>query len=420
MDTNSITSWLSQYGIGESSGGILIRILASVATLLTAFLAFYIARRIIKALSTRIIARTKTRLDDKLIKNKVFLNLSLLIPGFIVHFAVPLIFAGYSQGEVIARGAVNLYFIMVAVMIISSLLNALHDGYQTFRVSREIPITGLFQIFKFLLYFVAMILMLAIILGKSPLFLISGLGAMTAVLMLIFRDPILGLASGFQLISSKMLKKGDWVEMPKFGADGDVVDITLTTVKIKNWDNTITSVPTYALITDSFKNWRGMLESGGRRIMRAILIDMNSIKFCTDEMLERFGKIRYISDYIEQKNQEIAAHNAELGIEDSDMVNRRRLTNLGTFRAYVSAYLRKHPLINQEMDFLVRQLAPTENGLPLQLYVFCKDKTWANYEAVQADIIDHLLAILPEFDLRVFQRLSSVDSAALIRQDQLQ
>jgi miniconductance mechanosensitive channel len=215
--------------------------------------------------------------------------------------------------------------------------------------------------------------------------------------------------SDIQLISNRMLKTGDWIEMPKYEADGDVIDITLTTVKVRNWDKTITTIPTYALINDSFKNWRGMQESQGRRIKRAIHIDMCSIRFCTLQMLERFAKIRFIADYIQRKNQEITRYNSERGIQAQDAANARRLTNIGTFRAYVHAYLQNHPMINTDMTFIVRQLAPTPYGLPLEIYVFCKDKAWANYEAIQSDIFDHLLAIAGEFDLKVYQYPSGSD-----------
>ena len=238
---------------------------------------------------------------------------------------------------------------------------------------------------------------------RSPVYLLSGLGAMTAVLMLIFKDPILGFVAGIQLISNRMLKPGDWIEMPKYGADGDVVDITLTTVKVQNFDNTITTIPTYALINDSFKNWRGMQESMGRRIKRAIYIDMNTIKFCSPEVLDRFSKIRYITDYMQKKSREVESYNTEGGIEAQDAGNARRLTNIGTFRAYVYAYLQNHPMINTNLTFLIRQLAPTQYGLPLEIYVFSRDKNWVNYEAIQSDIFDHLLAIANEFDLKVYQ-----------------
>jgi len=243
--------------------------------------------------------------------------------------------------------------------------------------------------------------------------LFSGLGAMTAVLMLVFKDPLLGFIAGIQLSANRMVARGDWIEMPKYGADGDVLEVALTTVKIQNWDKTITTIPTYALITESFKNWRGMTESGGRRIKRAINIDMQSIKFCDDDMLARFIKIQHVAEYMERKRDEIASWNAERGVDASTPVNGRRLTNVGTFRAYVVAYLNSHPMIDADMTFLVRQLAPTPHGLPIEIYVFSRDQDWVRYEDIQSDIFDHILAVSSEFDLRVYQTPSGGDLQTL-------
>ena len=229
------------------------------------------------------------------------------------------------------------------------------------------------------------------------------------MLILVFKDAILGFVAGIQLTANKMVARGDWIEMPDYGADGDVLDVSLTTVKVQNWDKTVTTIPTYALISNSFKNWRGMQESGGRRIKRSINIDVNTIKFCDEEMLARFGRIQHIAAYIEHKKEELAAYNQEQRADLSSLVNGRRLTNVGTFRAYVAAYLRHHPMVNQDMTFLIRHLAPTEHGLPIEIYVFCSDIVWANYEAVQADIFDHILAIVPQFDLRLFQAPAGSD-----------
>ncbi|MEC4678590.1 MAG: mechanosensitive ion channel domain-containing protein, partial [Nitrospirota bacterium] len=253
------------------------------------------------------------------------------------------------------------------------------------------------------------ILIISALLDETPFYLLSGLGALTAVFMLIFKDAILGFVAGIQLTANKMVTHGDWIEMPKYGADGDVLEVSLTTVKIQNWDKTITTIPTYALISESFKNWRGMSESGGRRIKRAITIDMSTIQFCSDEMIEKFSKIRPIKVYIETKMKELTEYNTIHDLDDANIVNRRRLSNIGTFRAYVVAYLENHPKIHQDMTFLVRQLAPGEHGLPIEIYVFCNDTAWARYEAIQADIFDHLLAAVPEFGLKVFQNPSGND-----------
>lgn len=225
----------------------------------------------------------------------------------------------------------------------------------------------------------------------------------------------MGFVAGIQLSANQMVANGDWISMPKYGADGDIVEIALTTVKVQNWDKTITTIPTYALITESFKNWRGMSESGGRRIKRSIRIDLNTIQFCTEEMLNRFGKIQYISRYIEKMKKELQVYNQQELVDESNLVNGRRMTNIGTFRAYVEAYLSNQPMINQEMTFLVRQLAPTEHGLPIEIYVFSKDQAWANYESIQANIFDHILAVVPEFDLQVYQAPSGRDFNKLTR-----
>ena len=408
-----ITDWLARYHIGAETSGLLVRLTAAVVVLLVCLVALKITRGIFNSLLQRLAGRTRTHWDNVLVGRNVFSHLALLVPALIVHVSIPLIFGGYARAESIARSSVSIYIIAVAVLVIDALFNAFLDIYKTFRVSREIPITGFVQVFKLVLYFSGLLSIIAIVLGKTPLYLFSGLGAMTAVLMLVFKDAILGFVAGVQLISNRMLKQGDWIEMPGYGADGDVIDITLTTVKVQNWDKSITTIPTYALITTSFKNWRGMQDAGGRRIKRALYIDMRSICFCSDAMLARFAGMRHLADYIAAKQQEIEGHDAGLAIVDGAPVNRRRLTNIGTFRAYMTAYLRQHPMINQEMTLMVRQLAPTPQGLPLEVYAFCKDKAWVTYEGVQADIFDHLLAILPAFDLRVYQTPTGDDVAAL-------
>jgi miniconductance mechanosensitive channel len=257
------------------------------------------------------------------------------------------------------------------------------------------------------------VLIISRLLDKSPWALLSGIGALTAVIMLVFKDSILGFVASVQLTTNDMVRRGDWIEMPKYGADGDVIEVSLNTVKVQNWDKTISTIPTYQLMQDTFKNWRGMSESGGRRIKRALYIDMNSIAFCDEEMLRRFEKIELLKDYLHEKRHEVAATNE--GIGDPDMpTNLRRLTNVGTFRAYVVAYLRAHPKIHKDMTFLVRQLPPNDTGLPIEIYVFSNDQDWARYEAIQADLFDHFLAVLPEFGLRVFQLPSGADFAHAI------
>lgn len=404
-----IESWLAGYNLKFGAGGVLASVILALAVLLVSFIAFYITRRIVGSLVHRLFSRTRVTWDDRLQENRLFMRMTLVVPALIIYLFVPIVLVGYDKAIAATIGALNIYFILVGVLVADAAINWLHDIYQTFPVSRDIPLRGLSQVFKLILYGAGLIMAISILLDRSPVYLLSGLGAMTAVLMLVFKDPIMGFAAGVQLISNRMLKNGDWIEMPKYGADGDVLDITLTTVKVRNWDNTITTVPTYALINDAFKNWRGMQESQGRRIKRAVYFDMNSICFCTPEMLARFEGISHIKAYLEQKRQAIEKHNTQLGHQAEIKINTRRLTNIGTYRAYATAYLQGHPMINTDMTLMVRQLAPTAHGLPLEVYAFCRDKAWVNFEAVQADIFDHLLAIAGEFHLRIYQSPSGGD-----------
>ncbi|HUT24089.1 MAG TPA: mechanosensitive ion channel domain-containing protein, partial [Sumerlaeia bacterium] len=371
-----------------------------------------IARRLMLAALRRIIRLTKTTRDDVFLERKVFDRLAYLAPAIVIHAAAPVMFFDWGRAAEVTQVALKIYMIVVGLWVVDSFLNALVDIYRTFDISRRLPIKVFVQVGKIVLFIAGAVSILSLLVGKSPVVFLSGLGALTAVLMLVFKDPILGLVAGIQLIGNNMVRRGDWIEMPKYGADGDVIDVTLTTVKVQNWDKTISTIPTYALISDSFKNWRGMSESGGRRIKRSVHIDMTSIKFCTEEMLERFKRFQFITEYIERKKEEVARHNKERYVDESELVNGRRLTNIGTFRAYVGAYLRNHPKIHQDMTFLVRHLQPAENGLPIEIYVFSNDQVWANYEAIQADIFDHILAVVPQFDLRVFQNPSGGDFRA--------
>ncbi len=307
------------------------------------------------------------------------------------------------------------YMILAGLFAFNAFLKAVLDIYHTFDVSRQKPIKGYIQVVQIIISVFVGIIAVSLVMGQKPWFLLSGLGAMTAVLILVFKDSILGLVAGIQLSTNDMVRIGDWIEMPKYDTDGDVVDVSLNTIKVQNWDKTITTIPAYALVSDSFKNWRGMSESGGRRIKRALYIDMASIKFCTNEMLDRFEKFQLISEYIESKRKEIAQYNEEHNIDTSELINGRNLTNVGTFRAYVAAYLHYHPKVNQNMTFLIRHLPPGEYGLPIEIYVFSNDQVWANYEAIQADIFDHVMAVVPLFDLRLFQNPSGGDFRTLAK-----
>ena len=378
-------------------------------------LAHYLVRRPLLAGARRFIRRTESTWDDPLLEHRVLEHVSLLLPALAFYLLIPSVLAGYDELLTVARQVLAVYLVVIVARSVDLFLNAMADVWSRSEGARNLSIKSFFQFIKIIIYLAAAVVVVSSLLGRSPLVLLSGLTALTAVILLIFRDAILGLVAGIQLSANRMVAVGDWIEMPNYGADGDVLEVALTTVKVRNWDKTITTVPTQALISESFKNWRGMLESGGRRIKRSINIDLKTIRHCDEEMLRRYGRIRYISEYIERKETELETYNRERGIDLESLANGRRMTNVGTFRAYVTAYLKDHPKINQEMTFLVRQLAPTEHGLPLEIYVFCSDINWVSYESVQADIFDHLLAIMAAFDLSVFQAPSGEDIRFLRR-----
>jgi len=346
--------------------------------------------------------------DDILVEKHIVKRILYFIPLILLYVLSSPILTGTSLLP-LSQTLISFLFLIAGMMFLDAMLNALLAIYGKSAIAKEISITPFVQVLKLVLYFVTGILLLSLLLQKTPLYFLSGLGALTAVLMFVFKDVLMGFVAGIQLIANKMVAPKDWIEMPKYGADGDVLEITLTTVKVQNFDNTITTIPTYALINESFKNWRNMNLSGGRRIKRYVNIDLGSIKFCSSEMLEQFKRIQLISQYIQNRQEEILVYNKKHQVDESTLVNGRRLTNIGVFRSYVEAYLRQHPMIHKDMTFLIRQLSPSENGLPIEIYVFCKDTNWTAYEAIQADIFDHILAVVPEFDLRVFQEPSGSD-----------
>jgi miniconductance mechanosensitive channel len=302
----------------------------------------------------------------------------------------------------------------LSVVTFDALLDAANEIYESRRSFSGAAIAGYLDIVKILAYAVGVILSISLLTGESPIALLAGLGALTAVLLLIFRDTILSLVASVQISTNDLVREGDWLEVPAYNADGDVLDINLHQIKIQNWDKTISVVPTYKLLESSYKNWRGMSESGGRRIKRSIHLDLHTIRFCDEAMLEKFKRFDLVRDYIEQQVSEIRQRYEARGLDMSDPVNAPRITNAGIFRAYVEAYLRNHPQIHQEMTLLVRQLDPSPTGLPVEMYVFTKTTEWIEYEAIQAEIFDHLLAVVPEFDLRVFQEPSGTDFESLV------
>ncbi len=408
-----VNDWIIHLGVAENSAEYVSNAIFILLIVLSIYISDIIAKQIlVKGLGIAV-KKVRTSWDDVLYEKKVFNRLAHIVPALIVFILTPLAFPESPVLSVVLRNGAFIYMILITILVLYSFLDSVYEIYNTYDISRQIPVKGFVQALKIVAVIVAFIFILSALTNKTPVFFLSGLGALTAVTMLVFKDAILGFVAGIQLSANNMVRPGDWIEMPQFGADGDVIDVSLTTVKVQNWDKTISSIPSYALISQSFKNWRGMQESGGRRIKRALHIDMTSVKFCDDEMIERFSAIQLVKDYLDSKKEEIAGWNREMQVDESNLVNGRRLTNLGTFRAYVEAYLHSHPKIHDNMTFLVRQLRPTDHGLPLEIYVFSNDQVWANYEAIQSDIFDHLLAVLPHFDLRVFQNPTGSDFRAL-------
>lgn len=398
MSLKTITDFIAQYPLYAD-------ILKMSGVLVLSFVLFFITKRYLLKGVASLVLKSKIQIDDILLKNKVFHRLSYLIPVILVYC-----FANIFKGfEVTVRRLSTAFSVWVIVLVLNSLLSALTDILKESKVKDYTGMKSYIQIANIVIFLVGFIVIIAVLIGQSPVILLSGIGAMTAVLLFIFRDTILSFIASLQISSYDLVNVGDWIEVPKYGADGDVIDIALHTIKVQNWDKTITIIPTHKLIEESFKNWRGMTESGGRRIKRAIFIDVNSIRLCDAEMLERFKKFQLITDYIMSKETEIAAYNTAEKIDTSELINGRRLTNVGVFRAYVKAYLQNHPKIHNDLTFLIRQLAPGSNGLPIEIYVFTNDIKWANYEDIQSDVFDHILATISRFDLKVFQSPSGAD-----------
>jgi miniconductance mechanosensitive channel len=396
---NSIYRFLLTFGIPDGYARYFSYAAAAVIIIIVCIIATFITRKLLLKGLAYAVRKTKNQFDDALLQNRVFHRLAHVTPALIIYLFAP----SFPEFRVWLERFSMAYIILACAFAADGLLNAARDALQSTDLFKDRPVKSYVQMIKILLFFIISVVVIANLMGSSPWKFLSGIGAMSAILLLIFKDAILGFVAGFQLHANRMVSVGDWIEMPKYGADGDVIDISLTTVKVQNWNKTITTIPTYALMSESFKNWRGMTLSGGRRIKRSIHIDINSVKFCSPEQITRFRKIQLLKDYLDRRQEEVEEFNKKHEIDTSEIINGRRLTNLGTFRAYIAAYLHQHPKIHDHMTFLVRQLDPTEHGLPLQLYVFSNDQAWANYEAIQADIFDHLLAVLPEFGLKPFQ-----------------
>lgn len=399
--------------LSDYTSNILSETISLITLLTIAIIAYLIVNLIITKTIQAFIKKSKSKRDDIIIKNKVIKRLCLLIPAYLIRYYIIFAIPGLPVLSNIIVVVTKVYEIFIYSQVLDAIVTTLSDIYNTYEVSKNKPIKGFVQVIKTTIYIVCILLIIATLTNKELSSIFIGLGTLSAVLMLVFKDPILGFVGGLQLTINDMLRLGDWIVMDKSKADGEVIDIGLTTVKVQNWDKTITTIPTYTLISDSFTNWRGMETSGGRRIARSFVIDIDTIKFCTPEMLERFKKFQLVSQYIIDKEKEIEEYNKANNIDDSNYVNGRRQTNIGIFRAYLNAYLANCPFINKDMTFMVRQLSPTENGIPIQIYAFSSNKAWISYENIQSDIFDHVFAVVSMFDLKIYQKPSSNSLASL-------
>ena len=372
-----------------------------------ALVAYIIVRFAAVPLIYRAISRTPSQWDDLIVKRGVFKLTAFLAPAIILYVGA----AYYPELLGLGRRIILAFIFLILTLMLGRLLTAAMDIYQLYPVSAERPIKGYVQLGKLLVYLLGAIIIVSILVDRSPWGILGCLGAITAVLLLVFRDTILSLIASIQLVSNDLVRKGDWIEMQQFGVDGEVVDMALHSVKVRNWDNTYVSIPTYKIMENSFKNWRGMSDSGGRRIKRSLLIDQASVKFCNEQMMERFKTFKRLESYLSSKQKELSEANSDLDENEIAAlpINRRALTNLGTFRAYCEAYIRESECFREDMTLMVRQRAPSAEGLPLEIYAFTNDTNWVRYEGIQSDLIDHLLSVLPFFELRVFQNPTGAD-----------
>ena len=404
---DSLTGWF--FGLPEPA-----HTLGAAAVLVFAgMLLHLLAKRRMVGLLSRLAGRTSQQWDDMILEHGVLDRLVQGVPALVVYFGIAHVPGlGDSLSRIVANVAMA-WLALAVTLAAGALLSAGSAIYETWPIARDRPIKGFVQVAQIVVYILGAVFVISALMARSPVVLLTGFGAMTAILLLVFRDTILSLVASIQLTTLDMVRVGDWIEMPQYDADGDVVDIALHTIRVQNWDKTITTIPTHKLISESFRNWRGMQDSGGRRIKRSIHIDASSVRFLTDGEVEKFTRFTLLRDYIQRKRGELAAYNAALDDPETANVNLRRLTNLGTFRAYLWNFLQNHPQIHRGMTLLVRQLQPGEKGIPIEIYCFTSTTEWAAYEGIQADIFDHVLAQCGEFGLSVFQAPSGTDVTAL-------
>ncbi|MAN27549.1 MULTISPECIES: mechanosensitive ion channel family protein [Mesonia] len=413
MDVNSITHYFYKVFVElgwDKSTAKLINVIFNTTIIL---IATYIFNRILRNIFKRILGviarKTISQFDDHLYHNKVFLNFCHLLSVFILKWVIPFIFRDYPDTKDEIDTFLDIVTVFLVIWFIRSILLTLKDFLNTLENFKDKPIESYLQVFLIFSWAIGFIIVFTILTGKSIVEFLTALGAVSAIILLIFKDTLLGFVASIQVTVNDTVRIGDWITMEKYGADGDVIEINLASVKVRNFDNTITTIPTYYLISDSFKNWRGMSVSGGRRIKRALLIQATSIHYVNDEELEKFKKYQLITDYIEKRQADINDYNKQHEINKEILMNGRNMTNFGIFRKYVDAYLNQHSAINKDMMTMTRQLEPTSQGIPLEIYAFSKDKVWKNYEHIIADIFDHLLAATPYFNLELYELPTGYD-----------
>jgi miniconductance mechanosensitive channel len=410
---DQLADLLNSASTGLADHPIIAAVLGVTLLAVVALIADLVAKRQLVRLLSGLAMRTRSTWDDALIEQRVFSHFAQCVPAVVVMIGAKWI-PGIGGGTLhVIENFTLAYLALMITLALGALMSAANSIYEQYPMAKNRPLKGYLQVAKIILYCLGAILVISALLDRSPLLFLSGLGAMAAVLILVFRDTILSLVASIQLIGNDMVRVGDWIEMPDSNADGDVIEVALHTVKVQNWDKTITTIPTHKLISESFRNWRGMSESGGRRIKRSLLLDQNSIRFLTDDETAKFKRFALLKDYITEKQQELSTEKSGLNSDEASAVNLRRLTNIGTFRAYIVSYLRGRADISDTLTFLVRQLPPYADGLAIEIYVFTNTTEWVAYEGIQADMFDHLLAIIPEFGLRVFQNPSGMDVRAL-------
>lgn len=415
--SDQLRDWLMNNGVfGDKLYAIhLMTGLALLGAL--CFLTWFLTRLIIITFVKRAVTKTKTDWDDQLFEYKVFRTLALILIAIILVAAMPVVFRDFPVTGKFALIFAKIYVVLSIMFSVNAILNAIVGILEKTDRYKDKPVRSYKQVTKIVFYIIGFVMILAIVLNQSPLYIFTGFGAVTAILLLIFRDPILGFVASVQMSAVDLIRIGDWITVEKYGADGEVMEINLTTIKVRNWDMTVTIVPSYAIVSESFKNWRGMEESEGRRIKRHINIKISSIRFCDENLYQRLLKIERIKDVLQERQNSIELYNAENSVDKSVIINGRQMTNIGIFRLYAEKFLEGNPLINKDMTFMVRQLQPNENGLPIEVYAFSIEKELEKFEGVAADIFDHLLAAVPYFDLEIFQSPSGSDMRAGLKKE---